>query len=225
ISSRGSSCWPKVRPDAQSRTRLQTVTIMISLETAITTLHAQRTDQVVVTTMGSAREWMRLDPHPLDFHFVPSSMGQAPAVGLGIALSQPARRIIVCNGDGCLLMNLGTLVTIAAQAPANLTLLTFDNGMFEVTGGQSTAASPASRTRSNPVDFCNLARSCGFTHVEHFTQLETWKDGIDGILSAPGPVYAHLSIDPVPGAVGPRSPGPAPQRAQRFSEALTAELD
>ncbi len=198
---------------------------MISLEAAITTLHAQRTDQVVVTTMGSAREWMRLDPHPLDFHFVPSSMGQAPAVGLGIALSQPARRIIVCNGDGCLLMNLGCLVTIAAQAPANLTVLTFDNGMFEVTGGQSTAASSASKNRSNPVDFCELARSCGFTHVEHYTQIEAWNAGIAGILSASGPVYAHLSIAPIPGAVGPRSPGPAPHRAQCFSEALTAAPD
>lgn len=202
---------------------MQTVSIMIPLAAAVTTLHAHRTDQVVVTTMGSAREWMQLTPHRLDFHFVPSSMGQAPAIGLGIALAQPHRRVVVCNGDGCLLMNLGTLVTIASQAPQNLTLLTFDNGMFEVTGGQSTAASSASPLRSDPVDFCGVARNCGFSQVTHFKQLDAWQAGVADILTAPGPVYGHLAIQPVPGGRGPRSPGPAAQRAQTFSVALAEQ--
>jgi len=197
---------------------------MIPLDAAIAALHAHRTDEVVVTTMGSAREWMQLPPHTLDFHFVPSSMGQAPAVGLGLALAQPHRRVVVCNGDGCLLMNLGTLVTIASQAPPNLTLLTFDNGMFEVTGGQSTAASSVSQLHSDPVDFCGLARNSGFRQVTHFQKLSDWQAGIADMLNAPGPVYGHLTIQPVPGGVGPRSPGPAPQRAQTFSAALAEQI-
>ena len=201
---------------------------MIPLKSAIASLHAHRSTEVVVTTMGSAREWMQLEPHPLDFHFVPSSMGQAPSIGLGIALAQPDRRVVVCNGDGCLLMNLGTLVTIGAQAPSNLTLITFDNGVFEVTGAQSTAAtSPKNRTgtgQTSSVDMCGLARSCGFAHVEHYTDSDTWNHSIPDILNRTGPVYVHLSIQPVPGAVGPRSPGPAAQRAQQFSTALAAKL-
>src|SRR3990172_5897169 len=98
-----------------------------------------RTDQVVVTTMGSIREWSRVSRHPLDFHYIPSAMGQGSSLGLGIALARPERRVIVLNGDGSMLMNLGSLVTIAAQGPRNYYLNVFDNGVYEITGGQLTA--------------------------------------------------------------------------------------
>ena len=75
-------------------------------------LHEARRDEVVVATMGSGREWSKFAPHPLDLVYVPSSMGQATSVGLGIALAQPDRKVVVCNGDGSMLMNLGSLVTI-----------------------------------------------------------------------------------------------------------------
>ena len=89
------------------------------LAECLAVLRACRTERdVVVSTMGSAREWMKLGSHPLDFIYAPSSMGQAPSLGLGIALAQPERRVIVCNGDGCMLMNLGCLVTVTAEAPA-----------------------------------------------------------------------------------------------------------
>ena len=69
------------------------------LADALGILREARTDQVVVTTMGSAREWMTLGSDPLDFIYAPSAMGEAPAVGLGIALAQPGRGVIVGNGD------------------------------------------------------------------------------------------------------------------------------
>ena len=80
----------------------------------------RRENEVVITAMGTAREWMELGAQPLDWIFVPSSMGQATALGLGLALAQPQRKVIVCNGDGSTLLNLGSLVTITAQAPPNL---------------------------------------------------------------------------------------------------------
>ncbi len=78
----------------------------IDLIAALTALHENRSEEIVVTAMGTAREWMTLEPHPLDFVLVPSSMGQAPSFGLGLALAQPDRQVVVCNGDGSMLMNL-----------------------------------------------------------------------------------------------------------------------
>ena len=109
----------------------------MSLVDVLDVIHRHRRDAVVLTTMGAAREWQQLEPHPKDFVYMPSSMGQGPPLGLGIAIAQPEQRVIVVNGDGCLLMNLGCLVTITAQAPKNFTLIIIDNGVYEVTGWSS----------------------------------------------------------------------------------------
>ena len=87
------------------------------LAEALAVIHQYRADAVVITTMGAAREWQTLEPHPKDLVYMPSSMGQGPPLGLGIAIAQPDQRVIVVNGDGCTLMNLGCLVTIASQSP------------------------------------------------------------------------------------------------------------
>src|SRR5436305_11997523 len=94
-----------------------------------------RGERIVITTMSSAGIWPRLSDAPLDFAYIPSAMGHAPGLGLGLALAQPNRGVIVVNGDGCTLMNLGSLVTLANQ-PAPVYLLILDNGIYEVTGGQ-----------------------------------------------------------------------------------------
>ena len=70
---------------------------------ALGVLAKLRRDEIVVTTMGSAREWPKLSQHLLDLHYIPSAMGQAPDLGLGLALAQPGREVMVFNGDGCLL--------------------------------------------------------------------------------------------------------------------------
>lgn len=184
------------------------------LRDAVEVLRSARgATDVVVTSMGSAREWMALGPlNALDFVFVPSSMGQAPALGLGVALAQPARRVIACNGDGSMLMNLGVLVTIAAEAPQNLVLIVFDNGVYEVTGAQPT---PGGR-----VDFAAVARGCGLVAVHHFSDIAAWRAGAHAALNEKGPVCIVLDVAPVLGAVGPRSPGPTAARAAAFSAAL-----
>jgi thiamine pyrophosphate-dependent acetolactate synthase large subunit-like protein len=192
----------------------------MSLADALQVLHAVRGDSVLVTSMAAAREWaVRFPPHPLDLIHVPSSMGQAPAWGLGLALARPERRVIVCCGDGSLLMNLGCLVTITAAAPPNLTLLVFDNGAYEVTGGQPT---PAALTRSGNVDFGGLARSAGFTTVHEFSTAGEWRESAGRVLSTSGPVCVILrvSADPQGGPVGPLPP--APQRARELAAALAA---
>lgn len=190
----------------------------IGLGAALRLLHEHRTDhEIVVTTMGAAREWMALGPlHPLDFVLVPSSMGQATSVGLGLALARPDRRVIVVNGDGSMLMNLGSLVTIAAEAPSNLTVILGDNGCYEVTGGQPTPAVAAG------VDWIALARACGIADVARIGELGAWEREQRRLIEMPGPNLVVLDVETVPGGVGPRSPGPARERARRFMAALAA---
>lgn len=189
---------------------------------ALRALHgARRADDVVITSMGAARDWMVLGAGPLDLPLVPSSMGTAPAIGLGIALAQPERRVIVVNGDGAMLMNLGSLVTITAAAPANLTLILADNGVYEVTGAQPTPGSAEARTDGAHVDFVGMARAAGFRSVHHWTTVAEWERHLETVLESTGPTFVLLDVARVPGAVGPRSPGPAPARARALRRAIT----
>lgn len=193
----------------------------MSLAESLAALHAVRREEIVVTTMGAAREWQKLGKHPLDFVLVPSSMGQATSLGLGLALARPDRKVVVCNGDGSMLMNLGSLVTITAQSPANLTVIVFDNGIYEITGAQPTAAAPELRRDAAGVDFADIARACGFRRVWAFHELSAWKENIRGIVDGPGPSFVNLVVEPVldGGLIG--FPGPSPERARTFREQLT----
>lgn len=175
---------------------------------------------VVLSTMGPAREWMKLGSHPLDFIYAPSAMGEAPALGLGMSLAQLEKHVIVLNGDGCMLMNLGCLVTITAAAPNNFTLIVFDNAIYEVTGGQSTAAAPQARPAGPPVDFCQIARGAGFESVWEFNRLDDWRRQVGEVLAVRGPCFVLLKVEPVPGGSVPKSPAPPVERAQHFAAAL-----
>jgi sulfopyruvate decarboxylase subunit beta len=181
---------------------------------ALIAIHQTRDARdVVVTTMATSRDWMTLPQSPLDVVFVPSAMGHATSLGLGLALAQPDRRVIVCNGDGSMLMNLGSLVSIAGARATNLVVIVFDNGVYEVTGAQPVPA-------ANAVDFAAIARGAGFPSVHAFTELEAWRDSVERILNDDGPTFVWLRVSPVLGMPGPRSPGPASERARRLSDAL-----
>ena len=186
-------------------------------------LHAARSDEVIITTMSAAREWSHLPPHPLDFIYLPSSMGQASSLGLGVALAKPHQRVVVCNGDGCTLMNLGSLVSITAAAPRNLILLVFDNEVYELTGGQGTAASRHRRANKTSLDYAEMARACGFRSIHVIESLPQWETTLPTLLTEEGPVFAWLKVAPMPDAGGAQSPGPAAARARAFAEALQAQ--
>ncbi len=191
------------------------------LAEAIAGFRAVRRDtDVVITTMGSARDWMAAGPtHPLDFVLVPSSMGQATALGLGLAVARPDLRVIVFNTDGSMLMNLGSLVSISAARPGNLAIVLCDNGVYEVTGGQPTPGSAPGRLDGRPVDYAQLAKAAGFEAVHH-CDADRWGAQVRALVDGPGPVFVWLEVAPSPGLRGPRSPGPAPERARRFMAAL-----
>jgi thiamine pyrophosphate-dependent acetolactate synthase large subunit-like protein len=179
---------------------------------ALEVLAAHRGPRIVVTTMGSISLWPKLSDGPLDFAYLPSAMGHGPALGLGLALVRPERGVIVVNGDGCTLMNLGTLVTIANQ-PANLYLLIIDNGLYEVTGGQVHAG-------AGHADFAGLARAAGIRRVYAFDTLEGWRAGASEALSGPGPVVVWLKVEGKRGQKTPKAPRPMAEQIARLRETL-----
>lgn len=97
-------------------------------------------DRLVVTGLGSAaNDMVFLSDHHRRVFAMDGVMGAATSVGLGLALAQPTREVLVVTGDGELLMNVGTLATIAVQNPGNLTIVVVDNGHYGLTGNQVTA--------------------------------------------------------------------------------------
>jgi thiamine pyrophosphate-dependent acetolactate synthase large subunit-like protein len=144
-------------------------------------------------------------------------MGQGPGLGLGLALAQPERGVIVVNGDGCMLMNLGSLVTIASQ-PANLFLLVVDNGLYEVTGGQVHAG-------AGRVDFAALARAAGIARVYAFDTLASWQAGAAEALAGRGPVVVWLKVEGKLGQKTPKAPRPMAEQIRRLREALGVGAD
>ena len=131
---------------------------------------------------------------------------------LGLALAQPEREVIAFNGDGCMLMSLGCLVTIVASGAKNLTLIVLENGVYEVTGGQHTAGDAAH------VDFIGMARAAGFTSSARFTDLEDWRARAAEALAIPGPRFIVLEVARVADHELV-SPGPMQPRLARFGRA------
>lgn len=174
-------------------------------------LAEHRGDRVVLTTMGSVGLWPTISDTPLDYAYLPSSMGQGIAVGLGLALAQ-SRGVVVLSGDGSLLMNLGSLVTVANH-PANLTVLLIDNGLYEVTGGQEPAG--AGRT-----DFAGLARAAGIGRVFSFANLDDWRKGIRDVFASSEPTFVCLKVQGERGKKTPLPPRPMAEQIQRLQSAI-----
>lgn len=148
---------------------------------------ALRGDAIVVSTYSSAFEWMRTQPSRLNFISV-GAMGQASSHALGIALGLPDERVILLDGDGSLLMNLGTLVTIAETAPCNLLHFVADNGCYEANGSHPIPG----RDR---VDFAAMARAAGYREAFEFDGLNSFSAALPAVMAMPGPVFATLKVE------------------------------
>jgi sulfopyruvate decarboxylase subunit beta len=144
------------------------------------------TDEVVVAAYSGAVEWNDLNPRDLNF-FANGAMGLGSSHALGIALGYPNRRVIVLDGDGSLLMNLGSLVTIAAVAPKNLVHFVCHNECYEANGGHPIP--------NQKVDFAGLARSAGYRHTHDFSELRSFEQQVGHVLTQEGPVFAQLHVE------------------------------
>jgi thiamine pyrophosphate-dependent acetolactate synthase large subunit-like protein len=139
-------------------------------------------------------------------------MGGAAAIGLGLALAQPQRRVLVLTGDGELLMGMGSLATIGAQRPRNLSVVVLDNERYGETGMQ------ASHTAFG-VDLAAVAKACGFVSATMVTTIEQVSRLHADLHRADGPLFAQVKVAPdkLPLVLPPRD---GAHLKDRFREAL-----
>jgi thiamine pyrophosphate-dependent acetolactate synthase large subunit-like protein len=167
---------------------------MLTTAQLLEPLARHRTNEVVVTTMSVVRPWGRLSDHPLDFASADSAMGHAADLALGIALARPERNVICLNGDGSMLMCLGTLATAVGAAAHNFILFVADNGEYEITGNQPVPG-------AGRVDHAALARAAGFPEVFRFEDARAYAEALPTVLSRSGPTFVHVVVEP--GSQGP----------------------
>lgn len=157
-------------------------------------------DCAVVTIMGAVAAELYSLGHRANFFYLEHAMGLASSVGLGIALAQPERRVVVIDGDGSVLMNLGGLTTLARYAPGNLTHIVFDNESLLSVGGFPTATSTGS-------DLAAIARGAGIRNAETYTAPDDFtaaarsalaSDGLHCLVAkveAVGPAGFHMDLE------------------------------
>ena len=146
------------------------------------------TDSLVVTALGNASYlWAAVRDVPENFH-LEDAMGLALPVALGLAVAQPRREIVVVEGDGGFLMHMGGLVTMAAVAPKNLTVLLIDNGLHGASGGQALT--------SQNLDFAGLGRAAGLEHSERIETEEAFRTALARAFETSGPSLLALATAP-----------------------------
>jgi sulfopyruvate decarboxylase subunit beta len=154
---------------------------------AIDVLARHRDGAISVTTMQAAAPW-HLAGQTKSMHVEASAcMGSAASLALGLAMGAPQHKVMVLDGDGSLLMQLGSLVTVAGQKPANYYHFVFANGYYESSGNQ-----PLPGTGS--ADFPALARAAGYAEALSFESVTELDAELPGLLSRMGPIFVELKI-------------------------------
>lgn len=154
------------------------------------------TDELVVASLGNAKyDLFQAGDRALNFYMW-NSMGMACSMGLGLAMAQPKRKVIVLDGDGALLMNLGSLATEATRKPENLIHIVWDNRQYQLTGGQPTHT--AFRT-----DLARMAEGAGFENVERVETLPAFNTAFDRAMDKPGPWFILALVGPETSPVRP----------------------
>ena len=133
---------------------------------ALQAIYPELENHIVVTIMGAVAAELYTIGHRPNFFYLEHAMGLASSMGLGIALSMPQHKVIVIDGDGSLLMNLGTLSTMARYKPDNLLHIVFDNESLLSVGGFPTATATGT-------DLAGIARACGVPSVMEADTLES----------------------------------------------------
>jgi len=153
-------------------------------EDVLQVVAAARGDAICVPTMTTSPAWRTIAPDDLSVGCV-GFMGGASSLGLGLALARPDRRVIVLDGDGSLLMQLGSLATNAGAAPRNFVHLLFKNGVYHTSGAQGIPGGLS-------VDFVMMAKGAGYRQVLAIDSLDEFKRRLPELLRAEGPVFVEL---------------------------------
>ena len=146
----------------------------------------RRGDALVVTGLGSSCYDAGVYDHPNTFYLW-GAMGAAAMIGLGLALAQPSRRVVVITGDGEMLMGLGSLATIGAQKPANLSIVVLDNELYAETGMQPTHT-------ARGVDLAGMAKAAGFTVAETVRDIGGLETAVEQIYGTKGTAFFDVKV-------------------------------
>ena len=145
------------------------------------------TDQPLIICNGfPSREAQKLRDRDANFYMI-GSMGATAAIGLGVALSQPEKTVVVFDGDGNVLMGMGTLATIGALKPKNLVHVVFDNEVYGTTGNQP--------TYSRLVSLDKVARASGYVNVERVREREDIVYEFKDMLASEGPSFLLIKVN------------------------------
>jgi sulfopyruvate decarboxylase subunit beta len=150
--------------------------------------------RVVVTIMGAVAAELQSIGHRPNFFYLQHAMGLASSVGLGIALSQPEQRVVVLDGDGSILMNLGGLTTLARYRPRNLIHVVFDNESLLSVGGFPTATSTGS-------DIAGVAQAAGVPRTATVSTLDDFTKAFKDAIAAKDLTTLVAKVE----AVGPKA--------------------
>ncbi len=149
-------------------------------------------EEAVIGGIGNANfDLWESDQRPQNFYML-GSMGLAIPIALGVAIAQPQRHVVALEGDGSLLMQLGCLATVAMRAPKNLTMVVWDNGIYQITGGQPTASAAAA-------DLVAIARGSGIVRSAWAADEQDFERLFAVALAEGGPSLIAARIDDKPG--------------------------
>src|SRR6266852_7536870 len=163
-------------------------------EDALKTIYPELEERIVVTIMGAVAAELYTLGNRHNFFYLEHAMGFASSMGLGIALVMPEHKVIVLDGDGSLLMNLGTLSTMARYKPGNLVHIVFDNESLLSVGGFPTATSTGT-------DLAGIARASGVPCVMEANTAETLKECVTEALASKTLTTIIAKVE----AIGPKS--------------------
>ena len=165
---------------------------MLKNQDAVKVIDSKRNGAIIVPTMNANNVHFGLPTVTTDQKLdlpISGAMGKASSVGLGVALAQPDKKVLILDGDGSLLMNLGSLVTLSNKSPKNLYHFLFNNNVYAVTGGQPIPGAEVS-------DWEGMAKAAGYAKVFSFDNLEDLTTGLDEVFESEGPVFVHLRVEP-----------------------------
>jgi thiamine pyrophosphate-dependent acetolactate synthase large subunit-like protein len=168
-------------------------------------------DALIVSNLGSNTYDLHALGHRPGNFYMWGAMGLTASVGLGLALARPSRRVLVLDGDGSLLMNLGCLATAAAQAPANLVHVVWVNGLWQETGGQRIATADAA-------DLAAIGRGAGLRQVLEADDPEALRRALLTALAERGPWLLVARIEEA-GSQPPPPVRPIANRDEFMAEA------
>ena len=161
---------------------------------ALQAIYPELKDRIVVTIMGAVAVELFTLGHRHNFFYLEHAMGLASSMGLGIAVAMPRHKVVVIDGDGSLLMNLGTLSTMARYSPGNLVHIVFDNASLLSVGGFPTATATGT-------DLAGVARACAVPKVAEAHTPDQLKSAVADALAGGKLTTVVAKVE----AVGPKS--------------------